>query len=54
VIARKVSQCSKNDHGAKAYAAFKSVIRTFLKKGANVVEELTRLLSPSISLPDTS
>jgi transposase len=54
VIARKVSQCSKNDRGAEAYAAFKSVIRSFLKKGANVVEELTRLLNPSSSLPDTS
>lgn len=54
VIARKVSQCSKNDRGAEAYAAFKSVIRTLKKKGANVVEELTRLLSPSNSLPDTS
>jgi transposase len=54
VIARKVSQCSKNDRGAEAYAAFKSVIRSFLKKGANVVEELTRLLHPSSSLPNTS
>jgi transposase len=54
VIARKVSQCSKNDRGAEAYAAFKSVIRTLLKKGANVVEELARLLNPSSSLPDTS
>lgn len=54
VIARKVSQCSKNDRGAEAYAAFKSVIRTFLKKGVNVVEELTRLLNPANPLPDTS
>ena len=29
VIARKVSQCSKNQEGANAYAAFKSVIKTF-------------------------
>lgn len=54
VIARKVSQCSKNDRGAEAYAAFKSVIRTFVKKGVNVVEELAQLLKPSASLPDTS
>jgi hypothetical protein len=54
VIARKVSQCSKNDRGAEAYAAFKSVIRTFLKKGVNVVEGLTRLLNPASPLPDTS
>jgi transposase len=54
VIARKVSHCSKNDRGAEAYAAFKSVIRSFLKKGANLVEELTRLLNPSNPLPDTA
>lgn len=54
VIARKVSQCSKNDRGAEAYAAFKSVIRTLKKKGSNLVEEMTRLLNPSSSLPDTS
>ncbi len=54
VIARKVSQCSKNDRGAEGYAAFKSVIRTLLKKGANVVEELAQLLNPSSSLPNTS
>ena len=28
VIARKVSQCSKNTRGAEAFAAFTSVIRT--------------------------
>jgi hypothetical protein len=50
MIACKVSQCSKNDRGAEAYAAFKSVIRAFLKKGANVVGELTQLLNPPSSL----
>jgi hypothetical protein len=46
VIACKVSQYSKNDRDAEDYAAFKSVIRTLMKKDANVVEELTRLLKP--------
>jgi transposase len=33
VIARKVSQCSKNERGAGAYAAFVSVLRTLAKSG---------------------
>ena len=32
VIARKVSQCSKNERGAEAFAAFTSVIRTVLRR----------------------
>lgn len=32
VIARKVSQCSKNQRGAEAFAAFTTVIRTLAKK----------------------
>lgn len=32
VIARKVSQCSKNQRGAEAFAAFTTVIRTMAKK----------------------
>jgi len=54
LIARKVSRCSKNGRGAEAYAAYKIIIRTLLKKGADVVEELTRLLCSSSSPPDTS
>ena len=46
VIARKVSQCSKNKDGAAAYAAFKSVIGTMKKNGGDVLEKLTRLLAP--------
>ena len=49
VIARKVSQCSKNEQGATAYAAFKSVIRTMIKRGSeNILESLTRLLDPRL------
>ena len=44
VIARKVSQCSKNDKGADAFSAFKSVVQTLVKRGAgSVVEGLYNL-----------
>jgi transposase len=47
VIARKVSQCSKNNRGASAFAVFTSVIRTLLKTEADaVVDTLSRLLCP--------
>ena len=35
VIARKVSQCSKTERGAHAYAAFSSVVRTLAKQGGD-------------------
>lgn len=38
VIARKVSQCSKNDRGANAFAAFKSVARKITKAGGSIIE----------------
>ena len=41
VIARKVSQCSKNTPGAHAFEAFKSVVQTLAKQGvASMVEGL--------------
>jgi len=44
VIARKVSQCSKNDAGAYAFSAFTSVVRTLAKGGAgSMVERLYHL-----------
>lgn len=44
VIARKVSQCSKNTPGAHAFAAFTSVVRTLAKQGvASMVEGLYQL-----------
>jgi hypothetical protein len=47
VIARKVSQCSKNRLGAEAFAAFISVIRTLMKTHpGSVVESLPQLLRP--------
>lgn len=48
VIARKVSQCSKNERGAAAYSAFKSVIGTLKKNGGDVLEKLTRLIAPRL------
>ena len=44
VIARKVSQCSKNQAGAHAFAAFKSVVQTLAKQGGDsMVEGLYRV-----------
>ena len=52
VIARKVSQCSKNGRGAHTCAAFTSVVRTLIKNGAaSVVEGLYHLFH-SQSLQD--
>jgi transposase len=39
VIARKVSQCSKNTPGAPAFAAFKSVVQTLAKQGIDSMVE---------------
>ena len=52
VIARKVSQCSKNEAGAYAFSAVKSVIQTLLKRGAgSLVEVLCALFrSPEAQL----
>jgi transposase len=44
VIARKVSQCSKNWEGAYAFSAFTSVVRTLAQRGEqSVVEALYQL-----------
>ncbi len=43
VIARKVSQCSKNERGARTYAAFKSVTATMVKTGQSMIEGLYEL-----------
>ena len=50
VIARNLSQCSKNGRGAHAFAAFSSVVRTLAKHGvASLVEGLCNLFrSPSV------
>jgi transposase len=43
VIQRKVSQCSKSQEGAEAFAAFASVIKTAMRQGKDVVEWLSAL-----------
>ena len=54
VIARTVSQCSKNGRGASTFAVFPRVIRTRLKTGtASVVDSLSQLLHPT-QLQDAS
>ena len=47
VIARNVLHCSKNDKGAEAFSAFKSVIRTIKKQGGDVLETLASLIRPA-------
>jgi transposase len=49
VIARKVSHCSKNELGAAAFSAFKSVIGTLKKGGGDVLEKLTGLIASATS-----
>jgi hypothetical protein len=39
VIARKVSQCSKNSRGTHAFEAFTSVVRTLSKQGIDALVE---------------
>jgi transposase len=47
VIARKMSQCSKNDRGAGAFAVFTNVIRTLMNtETASMVDTLSHLLRP--------
>jgi transposase len=53
VIARKVSQCSKNQNGADAYAAFTSVAQTALKNGAvSITRTFRHLFSASMTISD--
>ena len=47
VIARKVSQCSKTQSGAEAFAVFTTVIRTLTKKAhTSIAQGLHSLLHP--------
>jgi transposase len=43
VIARKVSQCSKNQPGAEAFAAFASVTRTLIQRGNSPIDGLVNV-----------
>jgi translation elongation factor EF-G len=47
VVARKVSHCSRNERGARAFEAFTSVLQTIRKTNpAGLVAALIKLLSP--------
>jgi transposase len=52
VIARKVSQCSKNPTGAQAYSAFVSVIRTLKKRGVTNLTGVLATLFRTGALPE--
>src|SRR2546428_5510194 len=54
VIARKVSQCSKNARGAQTFAAFTSVIRTLAKTGAGALVEGLLHVFHSAQMPHAS
>ena len=54
VIARKVSHCSKNQRGADAFAAFTSVARTAIKRGAATVTQALHTLIQSPAPPDST
>ncbi|HMQ85397.1 MAG TPA: IS66 family transposase, partial [Saprospiraceae bacterium] len=53
VIARKVSQCSKNERGAEARTAFMSVIKTLKKRGQDIREGLIFVMRTGL-MPDFS
>jgi hypothetical protein len=47
VIARKVSQCSKNERGARTFEAFTSVLQTLRKTNPlGLVASVVKLISP--------
>ena len=47
VIARKVSQCSKNERGSDMYAKLKSLTATMRLREENVLSGLAKLLRPT-------
>jgi transposase len=50
VVARKVSHCSKNERGARAFEAFTSVLQTFHKMDPSAAATiLTKLISPQLT-----
>ncbi len=51
VIARKVSQCSKNQRGADAFAAFASVIRTLDQRCHSPIDGLVSLCQGGVLPP---
>lgn len=53
VIARKVSQCSKNERGAEAFGAFTSVVRTVLRRCTDPISALVEVFRTG-RVPDAS
>jgi transposase len=52
VIARKVSHCSKNERGARAFEAFISLLHTFRKlNSGSIIPTLARLIASSPAPP---
>jgi transposase len=53
VIARKVSQCTKNARGARAFEAWTSVVRTLSRSvtGPDLLDALVRLIHPDAPQP---
>ncbi len=54
VIARKVSQCSKNTRGAQVFAAFTSVVRTLARTGTDSIVAGLLHVFHSAQMPDAS
>jgi hypothetical protein len=52
VIARKVSQCSKNQPGAEAFAAFASVTRTLIQRGSSPIDGLVSIFQGAPPSPE--
>ena len=50
VIARKVSQCSKNEAGAEAHAGFMSVLQTLKRRGGDAIEGLSAIMRGQLLL----
>lgn len=52
VIARKVSQCSKNERGAEAFGAFTSVVKTVMKRCPDTALEALASVFLTGALPE--
>ena len=50
VIARKVSQCSKNEAGANAHSGFMSVLQTLKGQGWDLIDGLSAIMNGQLVL----
>ena len=51
VIARKLSQCSKNRRGADAFEAFASMTRTLVQRGSSPIDGMVAVLQGTAPRP---